>query len=53
VKQVDPEIEERARHDELAAAHRKIEEEQQDALAAMCAEKSRTRNTSAACRRAT
>jgi hypothetical protein len=32
---------ERARHDELAAAHRKLEEEQQSALAATCSEADR------------
>jgi hypothetical protein len=31
-----PPIDEHARHDEIAAAHRKIEEEQQEALAATC-----------------
>jgi len=33
---VDAEAAERAKHDELAAAHRKIESEQQDALAETC-----------------
>jgi hypothetical protein len=38
VVQHPPVRDERARHDELAAAHRKIEEQQQDALAATCAD---------------
>src|SRR3954468_23737322 len=33
---VKPVVDERARHDELAAAHRKLEDEQSTALAATC-----------------